>query len=339
MITKCNTTSYVAICARGSWDDPQGKGILFDHTRIQHITKQRTLLLLSKEESLALEVFRIAELAFNEHKFELPFLSKKKTPLPPFSAIFEGYGLVVMPGMARLEKDDVRQVSHEYRVLRTALNRGQPILAFCAGSWKLWEQLIIWTQHPDKLNEEASELKDWHKSNLSLAEVTDHNYNGGMPRLSKKEASKTTHNVALHRIRLEKQSNSFLEECFREEEDLKVNSVHWLAVNEKVLPPNICITAKALKIHDLALHNRKGNPMQATEESVEAFESKFGAPIVGVQWHPEAYDRDESAHAKIIKNMALAGEAYARKRCLLKELRSFDIDSFFFTHIPKTQVK
>lgn len=78
---------------------------------------------------------------------------------------------------------------------------------------------------------------------------------------------------------------------------------------------------------DISLKNRQGEDMAPEEETVEAFETKNGAPTLGIQWHPEAYCRYKEgnkiySHSKqrnILEFMAKAGVAYAARRRLVKE--------------------
>ena len=56
-------------------------------------------------------------------------------------------------------------------------------------------------------------------------------------------------------------------------------------------------------------------------QGVLTFESNMGAPILGIQWHPEGYNGDGApVHKNLLNYMRLAGDAYAAKRNMLKEL-------------------
>ncbi|KAF2074712.1 hypothetical protein CYY_003988 [Polysphondylium violaceum] len=88
-------------------------------------------------------------------------------------------------------------------------------------------------------------------------------------------------------------------------EEKSVNSVHWRAINEKHLPNGVEIGA--ISPHD-------GVP--------EAFSSTLGSPLMGVQWHPEAYNANhphQAPHRRMIQRMGVCGLAY-RARCKALQL-------------------
>lgn len=59
---------------------------------------------------------------------------------------------------------------------------------------------------------------------------------------------------------------------------------------------------------------------------MESFESLLGAPIIGVQWHPEGYDSNkDSSHSNLLRYMALAGQAYAGKRTIIQQIQEMAI--------------
>jgi hypothetical protein len=68
--------------------------------------------------------------------------------------------------------------------------------------------------------------------------------------------------------------------------------------------------------------------MRPEEDSIEAFETKHGAPILGVQWHPEAYSHTQSkthlaSHQQhLIQYMSDAGQAYLNRRLVIAQLSS-----------------
>jgi hypothetical protein len=113
---------------------------------------------------------------------------------------------------------------------------------------------------------------------------------------------------------------------------LPVNSVHWMAPNEKRTPHQVNISAYSVGGKEYDRKNRHGDLMEPQEGCVEAFESKWGAPVIGIQWHPEGYNPGEvnsHYHGNILKFMARAGEAYAAKRKMLLELQTkYPISNF-----------
>eukprot|EP01130_Rhizamoeba_saxonica_P014780 TRINITY_DN6492_c0_g1_i1.p1 TRINITY_DN6492_c0_g1~~TRINITY_DN6492_c0_g1_i1.p1 ORF type:complete len:128 (-),score=11.96 TRINITY_DN6492_c0_g1_i1:55-438(-) len=63
---------------------------------------------------------------------------------------------------------------------------------------------------------------------------------------------------------------------------------------------------------------RRGTTMETQTDTIEAFETKYGSPCIGVQWHPEAYyGYKDQTHLELINYMVLAGEAYIAKRSFL----------------------
>lgn len=97
---------------------------------------------------------------------------------------------------------------------------------------------------------------------------------------------------------------------------IPVNSVHSVA---PVAAPNDSILKQfevaAVSVPDPQnlRKNREGNVYAPQSDTIEAFESKFGAPVVGVQWHPEAYfwkEKESRCHRSLLLFMAKAGDAW-----------------------------
>jgi len=75
--------------------------------------------------------------------------------------------------------------------------------------------------------------------------------------------------------------------------------------------------------------------MSPESATVEAFESSWGAPTVGIQWHPEGYNLDDqklhqrknsqyfkpAEQIRLLRYLAQAGDAYAHKRGMILQLR------------------
>jgi hypothetical protein len=63
---------------------------------------------------------------------------------------------------------------------------------------------------------------------------------------------------------------------------------------------------------------------QRHRNAVEAFETRHGAPMLGLQWHPEAYNPDQPeyhANRNVMNFMARAGDAYEARRLTLRQFR------------------
>jgi hypothetical protein len=123
---------------------------------------------------------------------------------------------------------------------------------------------------------------------------------------------------------------------FKVSSSLTVNSVHWKAPNVDTMPVITEMSddgeerevRKALTIAARAQYDAKVAPKgkEPEDDTVEAFEQYSGAPLLGIQWHPEAYNNDGSeesaAHRQILTYMAKAGDAYCAKQDILESLQS-----------------
>jgi hypothetical protein len=213
------------------------------------------------------------------------------------------------------------------------MNQGRPILGICAGSWQIWSAL----------GGGFRDVKDhaWER----MPAITTRGvigYNTQMHRVSIPSLSMLAGAVADGRKYTAPSS------CgerltplpplgvIHPDVDMVVNSVHWKAPDPASLPQVtegrrrvfICATAK----QDDSIAPKKkesgaGAFKHPEEETVEAFEQVEGAPILGIQWHPEAYNRDGSLASmqqrSIITYMAKAGDAFCAKQ---KMLASFELD-------------
>ena len=356
------STAPIVITYRGHNSDKDAQGMLFDHMRIQKICKVGTFTLFPEDEKISEVAQRHFMRALKNHTLQLPHCTEKDEHIfrPSFGTTCDHLGLIIIPGRVYALEDEPVRLEHEYKLIRSALNRGQPMLGICAGSWRIWEQLIIWTKFPDLLNETPSKLLDAHKKFSSLVDVTDHAYGGGMMRLGE---NTVTHNVEMHGVLIK--GDSLLEMILKTKlEPISVNSVHGKAVNSKTtkFPENIQVSAWAKKNSSIrilsrtqlvpqseraeleskikklerqipskyAAANRKleqlkkrvATPqtfMDPQEDTVEAFESILGVPIMGIQWHPEGYS--SGSQGEIPKYGALAGTAFTQKTQMHKQLK------------------
>lgn len=292
--------------------DGEGKGAFYDHYTVQKSTEHETRILKSHEAESKLH--NIAK----DKTFNLPYGTKDGKTSKILPSLVETWdeegGLLFIPGRTRNDKDSDRQ-TFEQEIIRKAMLKGRPILAVCAGSWRLWEAYGGITK-----------------------EVKDHNYSGGMLRLN--DQGTITYNVQVHNIKtLPNTLLSFLMNLKPDEETVPVNSVHWLAPDDvasaalvkpkdvQALYDLLQVSARAVANKAISLKTRQSEVMVPEEDTVEAFETKWGAPIMGIEWHAEAYCRylDDKTiyydpnHINILKYMAKAGDAYAARRRMLKE--------------------
>lgn len=298
------------------------QGMIFDHMQIQQILNYPTQILIPNTETgekTRKEFFK----ALKAHPAQLPQgeMNDDLKRAPAFIHDGAEFGLLFIPGRVRIVENEPNRLEHEHEVIRWALNRGQPILAVCAGAWRLWQQLILWNNHPTGLNRDIKQLTTSLKKLDALVEVQDHNYNGGMLRLNQ-QGVRAVYNVSIHDIVISDHSH-LQSACATGEKRKTVNSVHWRAVNPACTPPNITLSAWSIENPAISKKTRQGEVMQPQEDAVEAYESEHGAPMFGIQWHLEGYNLgDDAAQNNLLKYMAQAGTAYAHKRQMLAQIQT-----------------
>lgn len=284
-----------------SYRNDQGKrmhGAFYDHYTIRKVTDHETKIAIAAEQSfVTLKEFHdhttfVLGIGKNAYQRIMPEISDNLTE-----------GLLFVPGHPRDDKDIVRK-HHEDKLIHQAYYRGQPILAVCAGSWRLWE-----------------------KHGGTTRPIEGHNYSS-MPYIV--ADGSIGNNVEIHSIQLKQDTllaGAMNPKKLTVTPFLRVNSVHGEVPNEKLVPPLLEISAIAINDHGLApKKNRGGLIMEPEAGSIEAFESNYGAPHIGVVWHPEAYykntggiDTESKKHLNLIEYMAKAGDAYQAKRRMLQE--------------------
>lgn len=305
----------IVIAYRGHQSDKDGMGMVYDHLRFQAVTDHWTCPLAPQQQLAVVE--QLFKNAVENHGVAFPVELTPKRPYhrPNVAAVCNSAGLLVVPGRVRAIEDEPVRFAFETRVIREALNRGQPILAICAGAWRLFDGLKEWIDMPKA----KMTAKQW-KNMASIVEVKDHVYSKMIG--LKKNNVEASDNVQIHGVNFVKGSlvQTMVSRKGYKQNSAQVNSVHWNAVNPKSLPMNVAISAHSATDERITLKNRRGDWMEPTEDSVEAFEMMFGAPVVGIQWHPEAYE-DSNPSGRLLKAMAKAGDAYYAKTLMLKEFK------------------
>lgn len=288
-----------------SFRNDQGKHMhaaFFDHYTVRRLTEHTTNIALAPH--LSTRNFQnFAETVV--HELAVTDSDRGKRIMPAVLADgSDESGLLFIPGRPREGFDENRR-KYEQQLIEKARNRGQPVLAVCAGSWQLWENFGGTTKS-----------------------VVDHCYSS-MPRIGVDGG--VGNNVQVHRIKLT--ANTIVSGSMMTKsadtplaDNPAVNSVHWEAADEQATPGLLEVSAVTVVDDELAPNNRQNKKMQPTSGSVEAFEMRSGAPTVGIQWHPEAYFKhkpsaEEKRHANILRNMAEAGDAYQAKRKMLREFK------------------
>lgn len=301
-------------------DDGRGQGAYYDHYTMQLLTNTPTAIASTSDKSTVklLEYLRTVtyDLRFGDE-------AQSRHVPPSLDQIGQSYGLLLIPGVARntldkRSKDYEVRKTNEHELINRATYQGQPILAICGGSWLLWEYF-----------------------GGTVKEVSEHNCRAGMPRI-KDSTGKIGHNIQIHRIAIEEEAATLKSAMaygrlgHSMEVDFSVNSVHWQAPDEKQVPHNFQLSATAVQDEKLAPKNAKSEKMQPEEGTVEAFEAKHGAPILGIQWHPEAYTNNTpsqhypSNHQHLIKYMVQAGQAFKNRKAMVAEFKQhFSPDKSF----------
>ena len=296
-------------------DDGAGKGAYYDHYTMQQITGNPTVISTTAEKPIDTLIDHLRTVT---HDIQIGMMntSNHRTIPPVINELDKIFGLVLIPGVARNTFEgkagnfDARH-RHEQMLIKNAYNRGQPMLGICGGSWVIWESF-----------------------NGIVENVNYHNCRAGMPRI-KDSTGKVGHNVQVHRIKIDKKAY-LLKAALQIDNTTQcypsVNSVHWQAPSSKKIPDIFMVSATSTQ--DTKLPAKA----ESEEDTIEAFESKYGAPILGIQWHPEAYTNNCPAeylpHKQqcLIKYMVYAGQAYKNKQKLLGELnekfnaKSADVD-------------
>jgi gamma-glutamyl-gamma-aminobutyrate hydrolase PuuD len=295
-------------------DDGNGKGPFWDHYTIRRVSQHNTVI--SKANDVSTDAFQ-SENHTNTHRLDMNN-DTEYSAFPEIKNTQDICGLLMIPGEARDIKSKrpnayQKRLQHETQLIKQALLQGRPILAICAGSWRLWQTQIAPNIPPGKV--EA---------------VSGHAYSS-MPRILK--SGKLGYNKQIHRIAIEPHSILAGAMGIPTNEvtttQPTVNSVHWNAVDATTPHPLFQPVARSVRDEKIEPKNRQGNAMDPKTGGIEAYESKFGAPQLGIQWHPEAYNASDitdltpELHINLILYMALAGDAFHAKQLMLTELENF----------------
>lgn len=314
-LTTISEDAPIVISYRMEGKDP-GKAAFYDHYTLQKHTHFETRI--TSADCPSIKVAHLNDYIKNQTN-ELPYSPNEPTIGKNVPLVIDNYalgGLLVIPGMTRDSYQKNPQthqirIQFEQEIIKDALLRGRPILAICAGSWTLFECL-----------------------GGKIEEVNDHNYGSGMPRISAK--GKMTYNVHVHDVQVIE--NTLLSSMMGLDNQshlnlLPANSIHWMAPQKSSLPNNIEISALSKRNPTVSIKTRQSTPMRPDKNTVEAFSSQCGAPVVGFVWHPEAFDWSslkfaEQANSKALLFMAKAGTAYQNKQKMLAQLKETQSEMF-----------
>ena len=268
-------------------NDGNGKGAYYDHKTIRSISGRSTVASVPPGYNmLCLEQFnkeliwcRNVTIDQSQKIDRLP----KEVGLPQkiTSKYPESSGLLVITGHSERPKDKKfhdDRINHEMIVLRHAILTGRPVIGICAGSWKLADAHAA-----------VSTCNENNKAEYYMP--VDHQI-GQMPSFNSDGSIAFNHQV--HSVSVDKDSllasAMKITERSNMDKPVSVNSVHWLSLKSEKLPKTLVTSAKSKKIkHYQPIEYKTERILQPEDDCVEAFESKFGAPCIGIQWHPEAY--------------------------------------------------
>lgn len=185
----------------------------------------------------------------------------------------------------KLTEADSRD-AFEAKIIEVAMNRGIPILAVCAGSWRLIESYggQVRELSPTEIGTHHNSANVWSCHHLVNV-------------LSKQEAPGLVTSIAhAHGLDIGKDRRQLQ----------GVNSTHWAVTdvqhsviqegeNKGRIDPTKATFTKRQTGHGQTSDSL--DPSQLLKPvafekgtyTVEAFESSFGVPIVGTQWHPESF--------------------------------------------------
>jgi gamma-glutamyl-gamma-aminobutyrate hydrolase PuuD len=192
----------------------------------------------------------------------------------------------------RLNGEHVSRAGYELRLLGIARNRGIPILAVCAGSWRLLEsyggKVRTLEIEPRNRHKAAKPADTWKIENsirlvgaktlIKLMMAKGKQPDRPEIRLTSPEGQETTLVSSTKTVQ-------------------GVNSTHWAVASTT---PRITLTTPQGETSTLVESNLargSGTPSDLLEisafdvdtDTVEAFESLYGSPTMGIQWHPEGY--------------------------------------------------
>lgn len=219
-------------------------------------------------------------------------------------------GLLFIPGW---EGNSASKSRSELNMclIKTAYLQGRPILAVCAGCWDLIDYIRKVTKC------EETDIK---------VPVVNHANRRGMVTLNPSNG-RVSRNEAIHEVEFVRESlmQSVIKQPITR---IQVNSVHNFALNQKSLNETIMqVAARSVanstcKNKDNTVRRIGSHIMNAEGNVVEAIESIEGVPIIGTQWHVEAYaDEQDNFNFSLIRYMILAGSAFDIKQTMLRELR------------------
>ncbi|GBC07790.1 hypothetical protein RclHR1_00770003 [Rhizophagus clarus] len=286
-------------------EDKEGKSAFWDHYTFQRITHYPTRVVGTTNDA------KLLKDVIYDITYGLPISptdSYNFKPTPPILKLYpypsnDLHGLLLIPGshsnISECPNYEVRKRNEE-KLINDAWNRGRPVLGICDGALEIWKLFG------------GKEVKVHHHS----WEM--------MPYLTKN--GRVGHNVTMHGLRIH--SSSMLADAMYGKTINKnstfvtppvTNSVHTTAMCSSIIPSNMKIVARSSQC------DKKPINREPEDNVTEAVETCYGAPMLLIQWHPEAFnsdDRDGKYHQNILIYMAKAGDTYYWKQKMHLELKN-----------------
>ena len=178
----------------------------------------------------------------------------------------------------RINKEHTERASYELKLIEMAKTRGIPVMAVCAGSWRLLESYggEVRTLPPqERAVHKATDTSQTWNIGHDITVESGTILSGMMGRSGISENVNTTHwAVASEDVsgRLKKSNSD------QEPNDLLTVTARTTGGNTRE------ILAPTDSTHSITVTNTDEH-----EKTVEGFESRYGAPNLGLQWHPEGY--------------------------------------------------
>jgi gamma-glutamyl-gamma-aminobutyrate hydrolase PuuD len=203
----------------------------------------------------------------------------------------------------------------ELGLIEQARTLGMPILALCGGSWRLVQNYGGSTVELAALNDTGKFLTNGppneaararHAGNMNLVET------------------QFKHPLA---VRPGTMLEAAMSQSKQPPKDMMVNSVHWAVVRTSDMGTRDGLHAQRFGIVPNGMLQQSAKDPKCVTMT-EAVESTHGAPVLGVQWHPEyqlpqsggQYPASRAANLALIKWMIEAGRTYRQHREVMAEL-------------------
>ncbi|MCY7296713.1 gamma-glutamyl-gamma-aminobutyrate hydrolase family protein [Alteromonas sp. a30] len=228
-----------------------------------------------------------------------------------------------LPRKAYQVDEHESRAAYEKQMIQKAKTLGMPVMAVCAGTWRLLEA------YGGEVETLPEDERSFHKAE-DRSETWSLSHDVG-----------TRRGTLLDSISRGKEDSSSNRGNRRAHTVHDVNSTHWAVAKttgkssgerlsqapNQPLNPN-----DSLEISAKAKSRDKRVP-----ETVEGVSSKHGAPVLGVQWHPESYlpgmpgqdkgmgkkaqERTENAK-RIFTAMVQSAETYRNRKSVVAEIKS-----------------